>query len=935
MSDELNPEEIPANNDEKLHNITSLDGLYENWFLDYASYVILDRAVPHINDGLKPVQRRILHSLKEMDDGRFNKAANVIGNTMKYHPHGDASIGDAMVQIGQKNLLIDCQGNWGDPVTGDSAAAPRYIEARLSKFALDVVFNPDTTDWQASYDGRNREPITLPVKFPLLLAQGADGIAVGLATKILPHNFIELLDASMEVLRGVRPNLMPDFPTGGMADASLYNEGQRGGKVRIRAKIIERDKKTLAITEIPFSTTTGGLMESIVAANEKGKIKIKKIEDNTAKDVEIVIHLAPGISPDVTIDALYAFTDCEVSISPNTCVIQDDKPRFISVNDMLTESTHNTKRLLKMELEIRLKELMEKIFFSSLLKIFIQEGMYKHPDYESSSNFETVVDVLNRLFEPFFPQFYRPIIAEDYKKLIDKPMSSITRFDVKKTDEQIKGLEAEIKEVKHHLKHLTDFAIAWFQKLKDKYGKGRERKTELRTFDKVEAAQVALANAKLYVLRADGFIGTGLKKDQNAEFLGDCSDIDDIIVFREDGRFVVVKIQDKIFVGKEIIHAAVFKKNDERTVYNMIYKDGQSGISYIKRFSVVGVTRDKENDLTKGTKGSKVLYFSANPNGEAEIVNVQLKPHSKLKKLQFDEDFAALAIKGRGSMGNIITKYPVKKIILKSKGVSTLAGRKIWYDDILKRLNADGRGKYLGEFDGEDKILTVLSNGMYELTSFDLNNHFDDKMIVIEKYNPEKIFTAIHIDGKSKNYMVKRFVFDNLAIGKQVSIISDENGSKLVLITGAKQPVVELVQLKGKDQTPETLEIDLTTLIDVKGMKAMGNRLSQHPVKSVELIAAQEEEIADEKVSADVKDDDTDDADGNGSADAGNDDADDSDGDVEAGNDAPDDKPVPPPPAESPKEKPAEPVPQSKKIDFEITNPDDIDIDDKGQLGLF
>jgi len=684
----------------------------------------------------------------------------------------------------------------------------------------------------------------------------------------------------------------------------------------------------LAITEIPFSTTTGGLMESIVAANEKGKIKIKKIEDNTAKDVEIVVHLAPGISPDVTIDALYAFTDCEVSISPNTCVIQDDRPRFISVNDMLTESTHNTKRLLKMELEIKLKELMEKIFFSSLLKIFIQEGMYKHPDYESSSNFEVVVEVLNRLFEPFFPQFYRPIVPEDYKRLIDKPMSSITRFDVKKTDEQIKGLEAEIKEVKHHLKHLTDFAIAWFQKLKDKYGKGRERKTELRTFDKVEAAQVALANAKLYVNREDGFIGTGLKKD---EFVTDCSDIDEIIVFREDGRCLVTKVQDKVFVGKEIIHVAVFKKNDERTVYNMIYKDGQSGISYIKRFSVVGTTRDKEYDLTKGTKGTRVLYFSANPNGEAEIVNVQLKPHSKLKKLQFDEDFAALAIKGRGSMGNIITKYPVKKIVLKSKGVSTLAGRKIWYDDILKRLNADSRGKYLGEFDGDDKILTVLSNGTYELTSFDLNNHFDDKMIVIEKYNPEKVYTVIHIDGKSKNYLVKRFVFENLVIGKQVSIISEESGSKLVFITGAKQPMAELVHLKGKDQTPETLEIDLTALIDIKGMKAMGNRLSQHPVKSVELMAAQEDEIADEKGEAD----ETEVADENGSADGGEDDGDDTDGDVEAGNDGPEDKPVPPAPAESTKEKPAEPALQPKKIDFEITNPDDIDIDDKGQLGLF
>src|ERR1700733_13827053 len=745
MSEDLSNNDTSENKeDKKLHNVTSLDGLYENWFLDYASYVILDRAVPHLHDGLKPVQRRILHSLKEMDDGRFNKAANVIGNTMKYHPHGDASIGDAMVQIGQKNLLIDCQGNWGDPVTGDSAAAPRYIEARLSKFALDVVFNPDTTDWQASYDGRNREPITLPVKFPLLLAQGADGIAVGLATKILPHNFIELLDASIEVLKGNLPNLMPDFPTGGMADASAYNDGQRGGKVRIRAKIVERDKKTLAITEIPFSTTTGGLMESIVAANEKGKIKIKKIEDNTASSVEIVIHLAPGISPDVTIDALYAFTDCEVSISPNTCVIQDDKPRFMSVNDMLTESTHYTKELLKQELQIRLKELMEKIFFSSLLKIFIQEGMYKHPDYESSVNFEMVLEVLNRLFEPFFPQFYRPIVPEDYKKLIDKPMSSITRFDVKKTDEQIKNLENEIKQVKHHLKHLTEYTIDWFEKLKEKYGKGRERKTELRTFDRVEASQVALANVKLYVNREDGFIGTGLRKD---EFVGDCSDIDEIIVFRADGKCIITRVQEKVFVGKEIEHVAVFKKNDERTVYNMIYKDGQSGVSYIKRFSVVGVTRDKEYDLTKGTKGTRVLYFTANPNGEAEVVNIQLKPHAKLKKLQFDENFADVAIKGRASLGNIVTKYPVKKIVLKAKGVSTLSGRKIWYDDILKRLNADGRGKYLGEFDGDDRVLTVLSNGTYELTNFDLNNHFDDKMILIEKYDPKKVFSVIHLDG--------------------------------------------------------------------------------------------------------------------------------------------------------------------------------------------
>lgn len=917
MSEDLS-NNLSENNNEKLHNVTSLNGLYENWFLDYASYVILDRAVPHINDGLKPVQRRILHSLKEMDDGRFNKAANVIGNTMKYHPHGDASIGDAMVQIGQKNLLIDCQGNWGDPVTGDSAAAPRYIEARLSKFANEVVFNPDTTEWQASYDGRNKEPITLPVKFPLLLAQGAEGIAVGLATKILPHNFVELLDASIGVLQGVRPNLVPDFLTGGMADCSNYNEGQRGGKVRVRAKIVEKDKKTLAITEIPFSTTTGSLIDSVIAANDKGKIKIKKIEDNTAANVEIIIHLAPGISPDVTIDALYAFTDCEVSISPNTCVIQNDKPRFMSVNDMLTESTHYTKELLKQELQIRLKELMEKIFFSSLLKIFIQEGMYKHPDYESAGSFDLVVEVLNGLFTPFFSQFYREILPDDYKRLIDKPMSSITRFDVKKADEQMKTLEGEIKEVKHHLKHLNDYAIAWFQKLKDKYGKGRERKTELRTFDKVEAAQVALANVKLYVNKVDGFIGTSLKKD---ELVGDCSDIDEIIVFRNDGKCIITKVQEKVFVGKDIEHVAVFKKNDERTVYNMIYKDGQSGVSYIKRFSVVGVTRDKEYDLTKGTKGSKMLYFSANPNGEAEVVNVQLKPHSKLRKLQFDEDFASIAIKGRASMGNIITKYPVKKIVLKSKGVSTLSGRKIWYDEILKRLNVDGRGKYLGEFDGDDRILTVLNSGAYELTNFDLNNHFDDKMILIEKYEAEKVYSVIQLEGKSKNYMVKRFVFENTSLGKQTSIISEENGSKLILISGAAQIIVKVDQLKGKAETPETIEVDLSTLIDVKGMKAMGNRLSQHPIKSVELLEEINPEVEETEPEAALDEEEI--------------------GETEEQSEESSPK------TEESKQEPEKSEDQSvestqksvesqhKKVDFEITNPDDIDIDDKGQLGLF
>ncbi|NEU09864.1 DNA gyrase/topoisomerase IV subunit A [Flavihumibacter sp. R14] len=925
-------------NDETLHAVTPLSGLYENWFLDYASYVILDRAVPHIHDGLKPVQRRILHSLKEMDDGRFNKAANVIGNTMKYHPHGDASIGDAMVQIGQKNLLIDMQGNWGDPVTGDSAAAPRYIEARLSKFALDVVFNPDTTEWQSSYDGRNREPVTLPVKFPLLLAQGADGIAVGLATKVMPHNFIELLDASVEVLKGQRPNLVPDFPMGGMADFSNYNEGMRGGKVRVRARIIERDKKTLAITEIPFTTTTGGLIDSVISANDKGKIKIKKIEDNTAKDVEIIIHLAPGISPDVTIDALYAFTDCEVSISPNTCIIKSDRPYFLSVNDILIESTHHTRALLKQELEIKLAELKEKIFFSSLLKIFIQEGMYKNPEYENSGNFDAVLIVLNNLFEPFFPQFYRQIVSEDYKKLIDKPMSSITRFDVKKADEQMKALENEIREVNKNLKHLTDFTIAWFERLKSKYGAGRERKTEIRAFDKVEAAKVALANVKLFMNRQDGFIGTGLRKD---EFVCDCSDLDEIIVFREDGKFTVSKVAEKTFAGKGIIHAQVFKKNDERTVYNLIYRDGESGTSYVKRFSVLGVTRDKEYDLTKGGKGSKILYFTANPNGEAEIVNIQLKPHSKLKKLQFDLDFAVQAIKGRSSMGNIVTKYPVRKVTLKSKGVSTLSGRKIWFDEILKRLNVDGRGKYLGEFDGDDKIITLNRDGVYELSSFDLSNHFDDHLKIIEKYDAEKVFSVIYLEGKTKNYYLKRFTFENVSVGKKSSIISEENGSKLVLISGSKNPLVKFQQVKGKSQVEEDVELRLSEAIDVKGMRAMGNRLSPHEVKNIELIAEDEPEANEETLVVEQIErteisraeeeviEVYDDHEGGGQHMASE--------KSSLAIDIPDDE-LPTETSESaqkPTESSTEPVKPPRKIDFEITNPDDVDIDDKGQLGLF
>lgn len=919
MSEETNfpdrPEQNAGNQEHELNSTTiPLSGLYENWFLDYASYVILDRAVPHINDGFKPVQRRILHSLKEMDDGRYNKVANVIGNTMKYHPHGDASIGDAMVQLGQKDLLIDCQGNWGDPITGDAAAAARYIEGRLSKFGNEVVFNPDTTEWQLSYDGRNKEPVTLPVKFPLLLAQGAEGIAVGLATKIMPHNFIELIDGSIQVLRGERPNLLPDFPTGGLADVSNYNEGRRGGKIRVRAKIEERDKKTLAITEIPYGTTTGGLIDSVVAANEKGKIKIKKIEDNTAENVEVIVHLAAGISPDVTIDALYAFTACETSISPNTCVIIDNKPHFMSVNDILIENTKQTKALLKRELEIKLHDLQEKIFFSSLLKIFIQEGMYKHPDYENSGDFETVVNVLHILFEPFFDQLYRAITPEDYKRLIDKPMSSITRFDVTKADEQMKALGDDIKVVKRNLRNLTEFAIDWYEHLRNKYSKGRERKTEIRIFDKVEASQVALANAKLYVNRTEGFIGTGMRKD---EFVSECSDIDDIIVFRADGKYSVTKVQDKIFVGKDILHVAVFKKGDDRTIYNAIYKDGASGTSYVKRFAVTAVTRDKEYDLTKGTKSSKVLYFTANPNGEAEIVNVQLKPHSKLRKLNFDIDFAEIAIKGRASQGNIVSKYPVKKIAFKNAGVSTLAGRKIWFDDVLRRLNADERGRYLGEFDSDDKILLVYPDGSYEFSSFDLSNHFDNSVLRMERFISTHVYTAVHQDGKSGTFYVKRFKFEDQPIGKRVSFINEGPGSKLIILTNGTEPVVRINILKGKSQTPETLEQSLNEFIDVKGMRAQGNRLSFHTVKKVVLVTAEVDLVKEESMEQNV---------------ASNEATNSSKTDNLAPVSGSDDKEISK--VENEEATAPETIPNDD-VHLEITNPDDVDLDGSGQTSLF
>lgn len=837
--------------DDAIHDITPVSGMYENWFLEYASYVILERAVPAIEDGFKPVQRRILHAMKEMDDGRFNKVANIIGSTMQYHPHGDASIGDAIVGLGQKELLIDTQGNWGDNRTGDGSAAPRYIEARLSKFGLEVVFNPDTTEWQLSYDGRKREPVTLPVKFPLLLAQGVEGIAVGLSTKILPHNFCELIEASIDLLNDKETNILPDFHTGGMVDVTNYNGGLRGSKVRVRAKIEEIDKKTLAIKEIPFSCTTTSLIDSIVKANDTGKIKIKKVIDNTAKDVEIQIQLQPGVSPDITIDALYAFTDCEVSISPNACVIIDDRPHFMNVNDILRICTLKTKELLKRELEIELAALKEKIFFTSLLRIFIQEGMYKNAEYENSGSFDNCCQVLDTLFEPYFPQFYRAITQEDYRKLIDKPLSSITRFDVSKVDDQIKALNDEIKKVEYSLKHLTKYTIDFYQRLLDKFGKGRERKTLIQVFDNITATSVAAANEKLYVNRKEGFIGYGLKKD---EFVCDCSDIDDIIAFRSDGKYSIVKVQDKVFMGKDIIHVGVFKKGDDRMVYNAIYMDGASGKTMVKRFQVTGITRDKEYDLTMGNKGSKLLYFSANPNGEAETVTIQLTPASSARTKVYDYSFTEIDIKGRNSQGNTLTKYPVRKVIFKSAGVSTLGGIDISYDETIGRLNTDRRGKYLGNFLGEDKILVITKDGSYEITGFELTNRFVPADIeLIEKLDTNKVINVVHYDGSQANYFVKRFKIETATVGKKFLFISESKGSKLVLATTAKQPQIE-VELQKVNQPAETTIYDMDMLIDVKGWKAMGNRLTNNKVLKVKLLASKVEDDVEkfiEEVSTD------------------------------------------------------------------------------------
>ena len=825
--DEKNPFENKSVDDK----IVPVNGLYESWFLDYASYVILERAVPSLYDGLKPVQRRILHSMKEMDDGRYNKVANIIGNTMKYHPHGDASIGDALVQLGQKDLLIDCQGNWGNTLTGDGAAAPRYIEARLSKFASHVVFNPKTTTWLSSYDGRNKEPEQLPVKFPLLLAQGAEGIAVGLACKFLPHNFIELIDQSINHLRGKKVEIFPDFLQGGMADFSNYNDGLRGGKVRVRAKIKKLDNKTLVITEIPFGTTTGSLIESIIKANEKGKIKVKKIEDNTAAEVEVIIHLAPGVSPDKTLDALYAFTDCEVSISPNSSIIDKDTPRFMGVSEILKVNTDNTVRLLKLELEIRLDELERQWHFSTLEKIFIQEEMYI--DFKHYSDRESLYEYLYKRFEKFKKKLIREITDEDLQKLTQIPMIRITRFDSTKADDLLLKIEEEMAAVKDKLANLVEYAIEYYKDLKKRFGEGKERKTEIKVFDTISATKVIIANRKLYVDYEEGFIGYGLKKN---EPVNDCSEIDDIIIFFATGKMMVTKVADKKFVGKGIVHADVWKKGDKRTIYHLIYQDGVGGAAMMKRFYVNSITRDTEYDLTRGTKGSKMLYFSVHPNGEREVVTVLLRPRPHLKRLRFDVDLGDLLIKGRQSGGNRVTKEIIQKITQKEVGGSTLAARKIWFDTVVGRLNDEGRGKFLGSFKGEDRILTLYKSGDYRLSSFDLSNHFDEDMIHIEKWHPDRPISTVYYDAEKDLHFVKRFLCE-VTSDKKVSFISESEGSYMDVVSTAYRPNVRIVYnklLKETKNLPDN-EVNIADFIDVKGMKAQGNQLTKLKVKEIVL----------------------------------------------------------------------------------------------------
>lgn len=833
--------------EEVTETITKVTGMYKDWFLDYASYVILERAVPAIEDGFKPVQRRIMHSMKELDDGRYNKVANIVGHTMQYHPHGDVSIGDALVQIGQKDLLIDMQGNWGNILTGDGAAASRYIEARLSKFALEVLYSPKITSWQASYDGRKNEPINLPVKFPLLLAQGGEGIAVGLSTKILPHNFNELIDASIKILKGKPFTIYPDFPTEGIADVSNYNDGARGGRVRVRAKIAPLDKNTLIITEIPFSTTTTSLIDSILKANEKGKIKIKKIEDNTAAQVEILIHLPAGTSPDKTIDALYAFTACETSIAPLGCVIQNNKPLFTGVSEMLKNSTHQTVELLRRELEIELNELEEKWHFLSLERIFIENRIYRA--IEEEETWEGVLTAIDEGLKPFVVNLKRAITQEDIIRLTEIRIKRISRFDIDKANQNIEALEGEIEAVKYNLEHLIDFAIKYFTTLKEKYGKGKERLTELRSFDTIEATKVVLRNTKLYVNREEGFFGTGLRKD---EYVCDCSDIDDVIVFLRDGSMMVSRVDEKKFVGKDIIHIAVWDKNDKRTIYNLIYRDGKSGSSYIKRFNVTGVTRDKMYPLTQDKPGSQVLYFSANPNGEAEVVTILLRQLTNVKKLKFDLDFAELLIKGRAAKGNVVTKYAIKKIELKEKGISTLRPRKIWFDETVKRLNVDGRGELLGEFKPEDRLLIINQSGKVKTIVPELTTHFEEDMIVLEKWKENKPISALYFDGEKARYYLKRFIIENE--NREELFITEHPNSRLEIISTDFRPVFEVVFSKIKGIQKENQTIDVEQFITIKGIKALGNQVSIDKIKQVNILESlpyieeEEEEEEEEEI---------------------------------------------------------------------------------------
>ena len=827
----LEPEENISNkNIQSEETITRVTGMYKDWFLDYASYVILERAVPAIEDGFKPVQRRILQSMKDLDDGRYNKVANIVGHTMQYHPHGDASIADAMVQIGQKDLLIDTQGNWGNILTGDRAAASRYIEARLSKFALDVVFNPKTTEWQASYDGRRKEPVNLPVKFPLLLAQGAEGIAVGLSTKVMPHNFIELIEASIKHLSGKRFTILPDFTTGGIADFTNYNDGLRGGKVRCRARISQLNKNTLVITEVPFGTTTSSLIDSILKANDKGKIKVKKIEDNTAADVEILIHLPSGISPDKTIDALFAFTNCETSISPLGCVIENNKPLFVGVSEMLRQSTDHTVALLKFELEIKLNELEEQWHFASLERIFIENRIYR--DIEEEETWEGVIAAIDRGLQPHIQHLKRPVTKEDIARLTEIKIKRISKFDIDKAQQKIEALEAQIEEIKSHLSNLINYAISYFKRLRIDYGKGKERKTEIKVFDDVDVTKVVIRNTKLYVNRIEGFVGTGMRRE---EYVCDCSDIDDIIVFTKSGTMMVTKVDTKTFIGKNILHVAVFKKKDARTIYNMIYKDGKGGATFIKRFAVTSITRDKAYDLTKGKPQTSVLYFSANPNGEAEIVSVLLRQVGSIKKLKWDIDFASIIIKGRASKGNLVTKHVVKRIELIEKGVSTLKPRKIWFDDTIQRINVDGRGDLIGEFRGEDRLLIITQSGNLKTIIPDVSTHFSEDMIVLEKWMPSKPISVVYFDGAKEKYFVKRFLVENE--NKEEVFISSHAKSRLEIVSTDWRPVVDITFSKdrGRERKPNQ-SIEIEQFISVKGINALGNQLSKLKVNQIDLL---------------------------------------------------------------------------------------------------